>query len=331
MALARERRCGAPEHLPEPPDDATPALAYALAHEGGDSSDTVLATLLDLVDRGYYETSQATTEDEKLDLALEQKADRPADELTDYEQEVLAFFDQLLDGKRVAMSEMKDEIPQHSEVWRGRWERMTEKLNDVEEGQLAWDRNLNWARWLTALVALPAFAFTILLAMAEGEGWFLAALVSFVAWVGMLALAATRFKRVDAAHVERTERWRAFERWTEDFPRLSDDPPATLELWKRILVYGVAFGTAERMIASGRIPAPVVADGSAGTHWSSYAFVGGFNGSAFDGSDFSSGFSSQVAPPRARRAAAGAASRAAEAAGSRAAAAAAPGRPPRCA
>ncbi len=135
MALARERDGGAPEYLPEPPDDATPALAYALAHEGGNSSNTVLATLLDLVDRGYYETSQATTADEKLDLALEQKADRPAEELTDYEQDVLAFFDQLLDGKQVAMSEMKDEIPQHSEVWRGRWERMTEKLDDGRGGR----------------------------------------------------------------------------------------------------------------------------------------------------------------------------------------------------
>ena len=36
--LARERDVGVPEYLPEPPDDATPALAYGLAHEGGDST-----------------------------------------------------------------------------------------------------------------------------------------------------------------------------------------------------------------------------------------------------------------------------------------------------
>ena len=135
MALARERRGSVPEYLPGPPDTATPALAYALAHEGEDSDDTVLATLLDLIDRGYYETGEATTEKEKLDLAIAQKADRPAGELTPYEQDVLAFFDQLLDGKRVALSEMKDEIPQHDEVWRGRWERMTEKLERGRGGR----------------------------------------------------------------------------------------------------------------------------------------------------------------------------------------------------
>lgn len=295
-ALARERDVSVPESLAEPPDDASPALAYGLAHEGTDSDDTVLATLLDLVDRGYYETSEATTEKEKLDLALQQRSDRPGAELSDFETDVLAFFDQLLDGKKVAMSKMKDQIPEHSEVWRGRWERMTEKLNDADEGELGWDRNLNWARWLTAGLAALAFGCVILIALSQNEAWFFGGAVGLVSVIGILALPAIRFKRLDAEHVERTARWRAFARWTEEFPRLKDDPPATLELWKRILVYGVAFGTAERMITSGRIPAPVVADASTGAHWSSYAFVGGFNNSAFDGPSFSSGFSSQVAP-----------------------------------
>ena len=72
--LARERDVGVPEYLPEPPDDATPALAYGLAHEGGDSTNTVLATLLDLVDRGYYETEQATTRRREARPGAEQKA-----------------------------------------------------------------------------------------------------------------------------------------------------------------------------------------------------------------------------------------------------------------
>ena len=198
MWLARERETGVPEYLPEPPDEATPALAYALAHEGRDSTDTVLATLLDLVDRGYYDTGEATTEKEKLDLAIQQRPNRPDEELTPYEQDVLAFFDQLLDGERVAMSEMKEKIPKHSELWRGRWERMTEKLDEVEEGQLSWDRNLNGARWLTVLGAAIAFAAVILIAISERGDWFFAAVVAFVTTVGLMALSATRFKRVSA-------------------------------------------------------------------------------------------------------------------------------------
>ena len=78
------------------------------------------------------------------------------------------------------------------------------------------------------------------------------------------------------------------------------------------------------MIESGRIPAPVVADASTGSHWSSYAFAGGFNSSSFNGSSFSSGFASQVAPQSSSSGGGGGFS-AAVAAASRAAVAAAPG------
>jgi len=296
--LARERRASAPEYLAEPPDDTGPALAYSLAHEGGDSDDTVLATLLDLVDRGFYATATATTEKEKLDLTLSAADDRPAtDGLAEHERDVLGFFDQLLDGQAVAISEMKDKIPAHSELWRGRWERMTAKLNDIERGELEWDRELNGARWMLAVVLAVGFAVVSLADSSVNDRFPLAAVAGAVVLIAVASYPRTRLKRLAAAHGERKAKWRAFAHWTKDFPRLADDPPATLELWKRILVYGVAFGTAERMIASGRIPEPVAASASSGNHWSSFVFVGSFDGNAFDGSTFSSGFASQVSPP----------------------------------
>jgi uncharacterized membrane protein len=100
-------------------------------------------------------------------------------------------------------------------------------------------------------------------------------------------------RRLDPAARERNERWLAFKHWTEDFPRLDDDPPATLKLWRRILVYAVAFGTAERVAKSGRIPAPVGEEAASTGVWTSYAIGSGF-GHGFGG--FSSGFASQVAP-----------------------------------
>ena len=80
-------------------------------------------------------------------------------------------------------------------------------------------------------------------------------------------------RRLEGDYGVRSAKWQAFERWTKDFPSLKDDPPATLELWKRILVFGVAFGTADRMIESGRIPAPVL-ESSTNT-WASGYFYGG--------------------------------------------------------
>ena len=294
--LAREHPAGAPEHLPEPPDDAPPALAYGLAHESGDSADTVLATLLDLVDRGYYETASAATEDEKLDLALSVAAERPDGELTEYEGEVLSFFDELLGDKTLAISAMKDEIPEHSSVWRRRWERMTASLDAADAGQLSWDRDYNGRRWLLAAAVAGLFALVVLADLSVDEEFVVPGAIGLATLIGLVAFPRNRLRRIDPAHARRVADWRAFERWTADFPRLADDPPATLALWKRILVYGVAFGTAERMIESGRIPAPVTEEASAGGGWGSYAFAGSLAHSSFDGSAFSSSLSSQVAP-----------------------------------
>ncbi len=294
--LAREHPTSSPEYLPGPPDDATPALAYGLAHEGSDSDDTVLATLLDLVDRGYYETSSAATDDEKLDLALRQRTDRPKAELEAHEKEVLSFFDELLGEKTLALSKMKDEIPEHSSTWRSRWERMKEKLDAADEGQLRWDRDLNGRRWLVFFVLAVLFGAIVLIDYDVDEEWIAPVAIGVATLIGVIAFPRNRLRRVHRLHRQRTSDWHAFARWTEDFPRLSDDPPATLELWKRILVYGVAFGTADRMIQSGRIPAPVAEAASDGSYWWSYAAAGSIGDSSFSASAFSAGFAGQVAP-----------------------------------
>jgi len=238
-----------------------------------------------------------TTDEEKLDLALAKAPDRPAaDGLEDYETQVLSFFDELLDGETVALSEMRDRIPQHSDTWRARWEAMTSSLDEADAGELRWDLNLNKLRGLLALVLFLLFATVTLIYIDIEEKFLLPTLIGVVIVIVCIAAPATRFKRLAPNYRERSARWQSFARWTEDFPTLKDDPPATLELWKRILVYGVAFGTADRMIESGRIPAPIAESASSDGNWSSYLFTGAYVNSSFSGTAFSSGFASQVAP-----------------------------------
>ena len=107
--FAREHRTTVPEYVPEPPDDAPPALAYGLVTEGADTSRAVLATLLDLVDRGYYETKSANADDEKLDIAIKAKPREGATSdagLKPYEKEVLEFFDGVLEDETVAAEQV---------------------------------------------------------------------------------------------------------------------------------------------------------------------------------------------------------------------------------
>lgn len=293
--MGRDRRSPVARYLSEPPEDISPALAYALAEEGGFDDRLVLATLLDLVDRGYYDGK--ASEAEALDLRLSIPADRRSDTvLTEYERDTMAFFDGLLEEGPGDLGTLKDRVPQHSSSWRTKWENLRESLDRAEEGQLEWDRDLTRAR---AVLALAALAGYVLLGIAFWDRTHLIAIPIFATLAGVLfifLLPSTWLKRLDPASRERHSSWNAFARWTRDFPRLSDDPPATLQLWRRILVYAVAFGTAEKVIASGRIPEPVMREATTSGVWL-VPHLGGVHSGvtpSFDG--FASSFSSQVAP-----------------------------------
>ena len=291
----RDRSSPVAGHMSEPPEDIPPALAYALAEEGAFDDRLVLATLLDLVDRGFYDGK--ASEGEGLDLRLSVPEDRPAIEtLTKYEQEAVKFFDGLLEEGPGDLGKLKDRVPQHSSSWRAKWEGLRESLDRAEEGELRWERDLVSARSLLGFVAFGGY---VVLGLAYWDRAHLVAVPLFATVAGLLfiyLLPATWLKRLDPTSRTRHAQWNAFARWTRDFPRLSDDPPATLKLWRRILVYAVAFGTAERVIASGRIPEPVLAEATAGHVWV-VPHLGGMNSGvtpSFEG--FASSFASQVAP-----------------------------------
>ena len=133
----------------------------------------------------------------------------------------------------------------------------------VDQGRAHRRRSLTALALLLAIWALVSLGgvlvAVICLIQNNVEGhWFVTAAIGAVGVAIVAFWPARRLKRLDRQHRERSAKWESFQRWTDDFPRLDDDPPATLKLWKRILIYGVAFGTADRMIKSGRIPEPVL-------------------------------------------------------------------------
>ena len=292
--LAREHGTDTPEYISEPPDDIPAALAYAYAKEGDYDERIVLATLLDLVDRGYYDSRPDPGKDLDLQLKVPDKRPEGDRKLAKYETAVLDFFDKLLGDDWIALGKMSEKIPKHSNSWKNRWESMNEKLDEADKGKLKWDRDLHhWRTGVAVVAVLLIVAVGILAAMRSGNiGTPVVALVGTLAVVFLLPV--TYLKRLEAAPRQRMAQWRAFEKWTRDFPRLDDDPPSTLKLWRRILVYAVAFDTADRVTKSGRIPAPVGEEAATTGAWTSYAVYSGFQGNNF--SDFSSSFASQVAP-----------------------------------
>jgi uncharacterized membrane protein len=166
-------------------------------------------------------------------------------------------------------------------------------LDQAEEGQISWDRDLTGKRFLVALAVTILLGAVTILVFSRTHHLEIPLIALATTLLLIYALPGSYFKRLYPAARQRQAQWSAFEHWTRDFPRLEDDPPSTLKLWRRILVYAVAFDTAERVVKSGRIPAPVAEEASGSGIWTGYAVGSGF-GHSFSG--FSSGFSSQVAP-----------------------------------
>jgi len=96
---------------------------------------------------------------------------------------------------------------------------------------------------------------------------------------------------------QEAERWDAFRRYLTDFPRLQDAPPSTLELWERYLVYGIAFGIAERVLQGAQLHMPEELHQASSIYWISPTGDLGSGPSALGISDLSSGFGSALAPP----------------------------------
>src|SRR4029079_12863612 len=73
-------------------------------------------------------------------------------------------------------------------------------------------------------------------------------------------------RRSPAAEAE-AQRWEAFRRYLTDFPRLKEAPPATLVLWEQLLVYGIAFGIAERVLQAAHLAMPEPLAQASSIYW----------------------------------------------------------------
>ena len=89
----------------------------------------------------------------------------------------------------------------------------------------------------------------------------------------------------------------AFRRYLTDFPRLQEAPPATLALWERLLVYGIAFGIADRVLQAAHWRCPRSSPQASSIYWISPGGELGGGASSMAIGDLASGFGSALAPP----------------------------------
>jgi uncharacterized membrane protein len=301
----RETASDSPTYLSVIPDTTvTPAEALNFSTEGeGDSSaNLVLATLLDLSHRGYYKIEMDSSQ--KFEITKAENRPDPA-ELKHHEILTLAFFDDLILEKSVDLENMHKLISAHSVVWRTRWNSCISAIEQAGKEELNHDLNYQPKLLLAGFVF---FLYAALMALTIGEyyvslvGWTSivpSAVLMILVWFMTLGTPKKYLTRMDPATRKKQADWQAFRKWTRDFPKLDEAPPASLILWERILIYATAFGTAKQMAESAKFPKEYIEkvhnDSGANIFNDSY-ILSVLMLSNLDNQNFDQSFAARVAP-----------------------------------
>ena len=282
LRFGRERTSGtAPEYAHDPPDDLAPALVPSLLAQrvvaGGPQ---LTATLFELVRRGRFKMTPVTREESSLGGLRHKEIDdvdlTRGDEsiaLTAVEKPVAAIFDRLTKDGPMALAHVAKTVKGLSTSDRAWFHSESESFNSAVKAEAR--RRAFWSgrgmlfKWLAfglfaatgalmlvigfAYIADPPLARGDLIVTAIGAALALNALV-------VALLPAPMWRRRSPAMEASAEGWEAFRHYLRDFPRLADKPADTLPLWESYLVYGIAFGIAERVLEAAKVSFPGISN-----------------------------------------------------------------------
>ncbi len=319
--FGRERRTGYDrDYEQEPPSDLPPALVPPLLRQSTVvGSHEFTATLFDLIRRGRYEARPVTTEaslwgglrkEQVADLELS-VTDGHVGDASPFEKDVMEVIDDVLEhgSKNEYLSRFRDRISEDRHIHAPRFQSFKENVA----------ASIKRRRWFAGggrrllFAGAAAFAVSALLLLSIGianlrPGFPRPSDIVIVALGACAALnaavllppavvAVRLWRRRTRKAQEEAERWDAFRRYLTDFPRLDIAPPATLELWERFLVYGIALGIAERVLQGAQILMPADIARASSIYWISPHSDLGSGASALAIGDLSSGFGRALTPP----------------------------------
>jgi uncharacterized membrane protein len=245
-----------------PPTDTPPALVPPLLrHAVRPEASEFTATLFDLVRRGYCDAEAVSAEASRdgsragasVDLEL-RHGDRTL-QLEDFEVPAARTLDDALATGPIRFSQLDSHLQRADVV------RFTNFSDDVKQAIDA----RGWYTFTAARVLLIASGVFFTLGMA-GSGLLYpisrsatfyygatmidgAAVLFHSSWITKLI---RRRRRTPVGQLE-AQRWEAFRRYLDDFPRLHDAPAASLALWETYLVYAIAFGLARRVLGGAEL------------------------------------------------------------------------------
>ena len=276
--LGREQSTGeTPEYVAQPPDDMPPALVPSLlAQREVAGGEQLAATLFELVRRGRYRMTAVTREQSSVaglrhrevsDIELSRAHKHT--KLSAIDEPVAEIFDVLTDDSPMRLSLVTKtvrDLPGDDRAWfHARSGEFETAVRDAARAQSFWSNHgmrVKWAAVSWLLVGAAGFLVAAVIGLSDeplvrGDLILLAVGIGFLLSTLVVEFLPARVWRRRGPELQASaERWEAFRRYLRDFPRLAEKPADSLPLWEHYLIYGIAFGLADRVLEAARIQFP---------------------------------------------------------------------------
>ncbi len=257
LRYGREPRPTPPEgYYRELPADYTPAELGALWRFGSVQPADFVATVLDLIRRGYLK-EETTTEQRFLhhdELYTLTRTDK-ADGLAPHESEALTilFGSGSIGGEQVTIDRRKGLPEKAKKRMAGRFSQWTHAVSAAAGGRGFFDPTSMAVRWVALGVGIVALAGGFWLAVMFGTGGAPASVTVggiATAVAGLVITAGSgAVRRRSQRGADDLRRWQGFRRFLLDFSDMRQAELPALTLWEQYLVYAVPLGVADRVIA----------------------------------------------------------------------------------
>ncbi len=269
LRFGREPEPGPPEgYYRELPADYTPAELGVLWRFGLVQPADLVATVLDLVRRGYLTIEIGGTVEEASsgvasgDSGYTIERTDKAEGLLPLEAGVLAllFGNPMEPGSRLAI-ERRTGLPKEvkARIARG-YQKWTAAVHKAAEAHAFFDLASMRMRWVVLGVGiLLVFGgwYEVVYSLAESDASRLLRVGLATMASGVLLMPGSgAIRRRSQRGADDLRRWQGFRRFLLDFSTLRDAEPPAVAVWEHYLVYAVPLGVADRVIAQLRTVYP---------------------------------------------------------------------------
>ena len=206
------------------------------------------ATLMNLIDKGYYKVISSNEED----TIIKQK-DRDISSLQQYETDILDYLSRYADkGGLISLKNIGENgDPTQFSKFMDAWKiDVNKEVNSLEIRNLFNDRGNNVMSLISALSLLGGIAISLYAYITHGEFnliTLILAVVLVIESVIIFVLPNTILGQWTPKGKEFHDKWKNFEKYLKDYSLIKEYPPASVQVWGKYLVYATALGCADEV------------------------------------------------------------------------------------